>query len=81
MFGRATMTLGIGPHSSLQVKLCVAICERFRKCIWYLKALYKCPSLLLHFTLLCNAKQTVEKIYCCCCGYIAEPKTSLTEWT
>ena len=25
----------------LQVKLCVAITERFRKYIWYLKALYK----------------------------------------
>jgi len=28
----------------LQVKLCVAISERFRKCIWYLNALYKCPG-------------------------------------
>jgi len=26
----------------LQVKLCVAISERFRKHIWYLKTLYKC---------------------------------------
>jgi len=25
----------------LQIKLCVAISENFRKCIWYLKALYK----------------------------------------
>jgi len=33
----------------LKVKLCVAI-ELFRKYIWYLKALYKCPDLL--FTLL-----------------------------
>jgi len=24
----------------LQVKLCVAVSERFRKCNWYLKALY-----------------------------------------
>jgi len=30
-----------------QVKLCVAISERFRKCIWYLKALFKYPGLLL----------------------------------
>jgi len=30
----------------LQVKLCLAITERLRKCIWYLKALYKCPCLL-----------------------------------
>jgi len=30
----------------LQVKLCVAIAERFRKCNWYLKTLYKCPDLL-----------------------------------
>jgi len=30
----------------LQVKLCVAISECFRKCIWYLEVLYKCPALL-----------------------------------
>jgi len=36
----------------LQVKLFVAISERFRKCSWYLKALYKCPALLyFYFTL------------------------------
>jgi len=29
-----------------QVKLCVAISERFKKYIWYLKALYKCLGLL-----------------------------------
>ena len=43
----------------LQVKLCVAISECFRKCIWYLKALYKCPDLLyfllyLLYTVLCR---------------------------
>jgi len=27
-------------------KLCVAISERFRKYVWYLKVLYKCPRLL-----------------------------------
>ena len=31
----------------LQVKLCVAVSERLRKHTWYLKALYKCPDLLL----------------------------------
>jgi len=36
----------------LQVKLCVAISECFRKYIWYLNALYKCPG-SLYFTLLC----------------------------
>jgi len=36
----------------LQVKLYVAISERFRKCNWYLKALYKCPGLLYFFTIL-----------------------------
>jgi len=35
----------------LQVKLCVAISERFGKYVSYLKALYKCPGLLFHFTL------------------------------
>jgi len=30
----------------LQVKLRVAISERFRKYAWHLKALYKCPALL-----------------------------------
>jgi len=30
----------------LQVKLCIAISERFTKCIWYLKSLFKCPGLL-----------------------------------
>jgi len=30
----------------LQVKLCYAISERFRKCIQYLKELYKRPGLL-----------------------------------
>jgi len=30
----------------LQVKLCVAISEHFRKCFWYLKALLKCRGLL-----------------------------------
>ena len=33
----------------LQVKLYVAMSDCFRKCIWYLKALYKCPG-LLYFT-------------------------------
>ena len=36
--------------ASLQVKLCVAISEHCRKCIWYLNALYKCPDLLYFFT-------------------------------
>jgi len=35
----------------LQVKLCVATSGRCIKCIWYLRALYKCPGLLT-FTLL-----------------------------
>jgi len=30
----------------LQVKLCVAISERFGKCIWYLKALCRWEDLL-----------------------------------
>jgi len=30
----------------LQVKLRIAISQRFRKRTWYLKALYKCPGLL-----------------------------------
>ena len=30
----------------MQEKLCVAISERCRKRIWYLKALYKCLGLL-----------------------------------
>ena len=29
----------------LHVELSAAISERFRKCNWYLKALYKCPGL------------------------------------
>ena len=33
----------------LQVKLCVAIYERFGKCNWYLEALYKCPGLLYFY--------------------------------
>ena len=34
----------------LQVKLCDAISERFRKCIYYLKAIYKRSGLLFTFT-------------------------------
>jgi len=41
----------------LQIKLCVAISERFRKRIWYLKALYKMSRftylLLMHDCLEC----------------------------
>jgi len=33
----------------LQIKLCVAISERFGKCIWYLKALCKCLGLLYFY--------------------------------
>ena len=33
----------------LQVKLCVAISERFIKYNWYLKALYMCPGLVCYF--------------------------------
>jgi len=46
---RAVMLCGCGVKvgmAGLQVKQCVAISERFRKSIWYLKALYKCPALL-----------------------------------
>jgi len=46
---RAVMLCGWevkGGMACLQVKLCVAISERFRKCSWYLKALYKSPGLL-----------------------------------
>ena len=43
----------------LQVKLCVAISERFRKCICYLKVLYSCPG-LLYFTFTLH---TFKKIY------------------
>jgi len=46
---RAVMLCGWGVEAgmaSLQVKLCVVISERFRKYVWYLKALYKCPGLL-----------------------------------
>jgi len=53
---RAVMLCGWGVNAGmtcLQVKQCVAISERFRKCIWYLKALYKCPGLLL-MVALCN---------------------------
>ena len=42
----------------LQVKLCVAIPERFRKRIWYLKTLYKCSGLLC-FTLRWYSRETV----------------------
>ena len=44
---RAVMLCGWGIKAGvacLQVKLCVAISERFRKYVWYLKALYKCPG-------------------------------------
>ena len=50
---RALMLCGCGVKAgmaSLQVKLCVAISERCRKCIWYLNVLYKCPGLLYFFT-------------------------------
>jgi len=46
---RAVMLCGWGVQAGmacLQVKRCVAISERFRKYIWYLKALYKCQGLL-----------------------------------
>jgi len=33
----------------LQLKLCDAISERFRKYTWYLKALYECPGLLYFY--------------------------------
>jgi len=36
--------------SCLQVKLCVAISEHFRKSISYLKALYKCSGLLFLYS-------------------------------
>jgi len=42
----AVMLCGWGVKAGmacLQVKLCAAISARFRKCIWYLKALYECP--------------------------------------
>jgi len=38
--------------------LCVVISERFGKCNWYLKALYKCPDLL---TLLHLHRQTAAE--------------------
>jgi len=46
---RAVMLCGWGVKAGmtcLQVKLCDAISERFRKCTWYLSALYKCPGIL-----------------------------------
>ena len=49
---RAMMLCGWGVKAGmacLQVKLCVVISERFRKCNWYLKALYECPG-SLYFT-------------------------------
>jgi len=47
---KAVMLCGWGVKAGmacLQVKLCVAISERFRKYIWHLKGLYKCPGLLI----------------------------------
>jgi len=45
--GGDTLALGSkGKCGCLQVRLCVAVYERFRKYTWYLKALYKCLGLL-----------------------------------
>jgi len=47
---KAVMLCGWGVKAGmacLQVKLCVAISERFRKYIWHLKGLHKCPGLLI----------------------------------
>jgi len=41
----------LGSVACLQVELSVVISERFRKYIWYLKPLYKCPGLLYFFAL------------------------------
>jgi len=63
---RAVMRCGWGVKAGmacLQVKLCVAISKRFRKCIWYLKALHKYPG-LLHFT--CGKCQTMSHIVNSC---------------
>jgi len=52
---RAVMLCGWAVKAGMacmQVKLWVVISERFGKCICYLKALYKCPCLLLLYTLL-----------------------------
>jgi len=49
---RVVMLCGWGAKAGmacLQVKLCVAIPERFR--IWYIKALGKCPGLLSLLTI------------------------------
>jgi len=47
----------------LHVKLCVAISERFRKDIWYLKTLYKkCPGLLYFFTYTDTHRHTTHGI-------------------
>ena len=50
----------------LRVKLCVAISERFRKRIWYLKALYECSGLLTLLAVLyayaLNIRRAVKKL-------------------
>jgi len=64
----------------LQVKLCVAISERFRKRIWYLRALYECSGLLTLLAVLyayaLNIRRAV-KIWTICLAVFAR-LTSVT---
>jgi len=62
---RAVIRCGWGVKAGLeclQVKLCVALSERFRKCNWYFKALYKCPGLVYFLLYFASTKQSYHGI-------------------
>jgi len=64
---RAVMLCGWGVKAGiacLQVKLCVVISERFEKCSWCLKELYKCPG-VLYFTSVVQVVQSVGCVFVC----------------